>query len=75
MEGATYRLRPILITSLTTVAGLAPAAYGWLGSNPFLTPMIMAMLWGVAFGSIITLFYLPCLYAIEQDIRSVLARR
>jgi multidrug efflux pump subunit AcrB len=68
-KGAVYRLRPILITSLTTVAGLAPAAYGLLGSNPFLTPMIMAMLWGVAFGTIITLLYLPCLYAVEQDIR------
>ena len=72
--GAAYRLRPILVTSLTTIAGLAPAAYGWLGSNPFLTPMIMAMLWGIAFGTLITLLYVPCLYAVEQDLRRRLRR-
>lgn len=75
VAGSVHRLRPILITSLTTVAGLAPAAYGLLGSNPFLTPMIMAMLWGVAFGTFLTLLYLPCLYAIEQDLRSWFNRR
>jgi hypothetical protein len=31
--------------------------------------MIMAMLWGVLFGSFVTLVYLPCLYALEQDLR------
>lgn len=72
--GALYRLRPILVTTLTTVAGLVPAAYGLLGSNPTITPMIMAMLWGVAFGSVVTLLYLPCLYAIDQDIRAWFSR-
>ena len=67
--GAAYRLRPILITSLTTAVGLAPAAYGLMGSNPFLTPMIMAMLWGIVFGTLVTVLYVPCLYAVEQDIR------
>ena len=69
VAGAAYRLRPILITSLTTTVGLAPAAYGLMGSNPFLTPMIMAMLWGIAFGTLVTLLYVPCLYAVEQDLR------
>jgi multidrug efflux pump subunit AcrB len=41
--GAGRRLRPILITSLTTVAGLFPTAYGLAGSNPFITTMVMAM--------------------------------
>ncbi len=75
VRGSIHRLRPILITTMTTVAGLIPAAYGWLGSNPLITPMIMAMLWGVAFGTIITLLYLPCLYAVEQDIRAWFYRR
>jgi multidrug efflux pump subunit AcrB len=74
VEGASLRLRPILITSLTSVAGLAPAAYGWLGSNPFLTPMIMAMLWGIAFGTVVTLLYLPCLYAVDQDVRRLMGK-
>lgn len=67
--GAKRRLRPIIITSLTTVAALFPTAYGFAGSSPFITPMVMAMAWGILFGTVVSLFFLPCLYAIEQDIR------
>jgi multidrug efflux pump subunit AcrB len=63
-----------MITSITTVAGLAPAAYDLGGGNPFMTPMIMAMLWGVMFGTFVSLILLPCLYATEQDLHN-LARR
>jgi multidrug efflux pump subunit AcrB len=73
-DGAATRLRPIMITSITTVAGLAPAAYEIGGSNPFMTPMIMAMLWGVLFGTFVSLIFLPCLYVAEQDTRALLRR-
>ncbi len=68
-RGARERLRPVVITSVTTVAGLAPAAYGLAGSNPFMTPIVMAIAWGVAFGTFVSLLLLPCLYAAEQDLR------
>lgn len=74
VTNAASRLRPIFITTITTAVALFPAAYEIFGANPFLQPMIMAMLWGVVFGSLITLFYLPCLYAIEQDLRRLLQR-
>ena len=78
-DGAMHRLRPIVLTTVTTVAGLAPAAYGLAGTNSFLTPMIMVMLWGIFFGTFITLFLLPCLYAADQDLtrltRRLLRRR
>jgi multidrug efflux pump subunit AcrB len=73
-EGAGTRLRPIMITSITTVAGLAPAAYELGGANPFMTPMIMAMLWGVMFGTLVSLVLLPCLYSSEQDLRNLTRR-
>ena len=73
-DGAAQRLRPIIITSITTVAGLAPAAYEFGGANPFMTPMIMAMLWGVLFGTFVSLILLPCLYASEQDFRALIRR-
>ncbi|MBN2527861.1 MAG: efflux RND transporter permease subunit [Deltaproteobacteria bacterium] len=73
-DGAATRLRPIMITSITTVVGLAPAAYEIGGANPFMTPMIMAMLWGVLFGTVVSLILLPCLFASEQDVRSLLRR-
>ena len=45
-EGAGKRLRPIIITFLTTCAGLFPTAYGIAGPNPFITPLVMVMFWG-----------------------------
>jgi len=68
-QGAAQRLRPIIITSLTTAAGLFPTAYGIAGSNPFLTPMVMAMAWGIVFGTLVSLVLIPCLYAADQDIK------
>ncbi len=68
-DSAKERLRPIIITSITSVAGLFPTAYGFLGSNPFVVPMVMSMAWGLVFGTLLSLFFLPCLYAMDQDIR------
>lgn len=39
--------RPILLTTLTTVLGVIPAAYGIGGSDPFIRPMALAMNWGL----------------------------
>ncbi len=66
---AATRFRPILITSVTTLAGLLPTAYGWGGDDPFVAPMVMSMVWGVMFGTLISLFLLPCLYMLNGDVR------
>ncbi len=68
-EGAMSRLRPIVITSITTVAALAPAAYGLAGDNPYMTPMIMVILWGVLTGTLVSLVLLPCLYMVDEDLK------
>ena len=75
MAAAKLRFRPILITSTTTLVGLLPTAYGILGENSYMTPMVMAMAWGVLFGGLVSLILLPCLYAVDQDLRRVFARR
>jgi multidrug efflux pump subunit AcrB len=67
------RFRPIVITSLTTLVGLVPAAYGWGGEEPLVTAMVMAMVWGVVFGTLVSLLMLPCLFAVNQDLRLWLA--
>jgi multidrug efflux pump subunit AcrB len=64
-DAATLRLRPIMLTTITTAAGLMPTAYGFGGDNPFLVPMIMAMAWGLIFATIITLILVPSLYWIQ----------
>lgn len=72
VECASVRLRPVVITTITTCAGLFPAAYEIIGSNDTLTPLIMAMFWGMLISSIATLFLVPCLYAIERDVEAKL---
>ncbi|HPB83505.1 MAG TPA: efflux RND transporter permease subunit, partial [Spirochaetota bacterium] len=56
IEAGRNRLRPIFLTTVTTFFGLIPTAYGIGGNNPFLKPMAIAMSWGLAFGTVITLF-------------------
>jgi multidrug efflux pump subunit AcrB len=68
VECASVRLRPVVITTVTTCAGLFPAAYELGGSNDLITPMIMAMFWGVLVASFTTLLLLPCFYAMERDL-------
>lgn len=62
------RFRPILITSSTTFAGLMPLM---LNNNPataFFVPMAISLAWGVLFATGITLFLMPCLYMIVEDL-------
>ncbi len=66
---AKTRLRAIILTTVTTVAGLLPTAYGIGGYDDFVSDMMLAMSWGLAFATFITLFLLPSLYAILLDFR------
>lgn len=73
-EVAHRRFRPIFITSITTAVGLFPTAYGIMGENSYITPMVMSMAWGVLFGTLVSLILLPVLYMIEQDIKALRSR-
>ncbi len=70
VRGAKMRLRPILLTTITTVAGLLPTAYGIGGHDPFIISMAMALMWGLIFATLLTLLLLPCLLSIITDIRT-----
>jgi multidrug efflux pump subunit AcrB len=67
VKASGMRLRAVLVTSLTTVSGLLPTAYGIGGSDSMLVPMTMAMAWGLTSGTILTLIWVPCAYAILED--------
>ncbi len=68
IEAGALRMRPVLLTTFTTVAGLSTVAYGIGGSDPFLKPMALAIAWGLAFATLLTLIVMPCFYAIIDDI-------
>lgn len=66
-EGSKDRLRAVVLTTLTTLAGVLPLAYGIGGTDAFLQPMVLALGYGLLFGTLITLILLPCLYSMNYD--------
>jgi multidrug efflux pump subunit AcrB len=58
-EACLSRFRPILLTSLTTVAGLAPLMFNKSYQAQFLIPMAISLAYGLAFITVITLVLLP----------------
>lgn len=63
---ASERLRPVLLTTLTTVAGVMPTAYGLGGRDALLSPMSLALGYGLIFATSITLVLVPSLYVIRR---------
>lgn len=61
VEAAQRRLRPILLTAMTTVGGLVPL---WLGGGVMFEPMAIAILFGLLFATVLTLGVLPVLYSL-----------
>jgi len=74
-EAAVLRLRPVILTTITTIAGLGTVAYGIGGSDPFLKPMALAISWGLLFSTFLTLIVIPCAYMITDDIKKLYTKR
>ena len=62
--GAANRLRPVILTTVTTVAGLLPLVYGIGGADSMMGPMALSLGYGLLFATPVTLIVLPCMYAI-----------
>jgi len=64
------RFRPILLTTLTTVAGLMPMAVGMSGYSPVFGPFATAIVFGLVAASGLTLFVVPVFYVILEEVRA-----
>ncbi|MBP9707757.1 MAG: efflux RND transporter permease subunit [Oligoflexales bacterium] len=63
IAAAVRRLRPIVITTLTTLIGLAPTIYGFGGVDAFVRPLALVLGWGLLVSSVLTVFFLPATIA------------
>ncbi len=68
VQGTSDRIRAVFLTTVSTVAGVMPLAYGFGGSDHYMGPMALALGWGLAFAMPLTLLLIPCLYQINEDI-------
>lgn len=77
VEGSRERLRPILMTMGTAILAMVPIAMGNTqmgGDGPSYFPMARAIAGGLAFSTIVSLLFLPTIYAILDDMRAATAR-
>lgn len=75
LDAGAARLRPILLTSITTIFGLMPITLGLFGADPFLRPMALSIVSGLTFSTVLTLIVIPAVYAIADDFSRVVVRR
>jgi multidrug efflux pump subunit AcrB len=71
LEGASGRFQAIIVTSLTTLAGVFPLAYGLGGDAGWFRSMVFALGWGLLFATALTLFLFPCLLVILDDVKKL----
>ncbi|MCR9204526.1 MAG: efflux RND transporter permease subunit, partial [Halobacteriovoraceae bacterium] len=79
-EASKGRFRAVILTTITTVAGLIPIAHPTVSkilsfgantdSDPFIQPMALSFAWGLFFASLVTLFFIPCNYLVFERIKA-----
>ena len=74
VNSGTQRFRAITLTSLTTAIGLMPIMLETSTQAQFVIPMAISIAFGIVFATVITLFLIPCLYVIQDDLVSKFKR-
>ena len=69
VEKAGMRLRPIILTSVTTVLGLSSLMFFASGQALILQPMAVSLGFGIAWATVLNLFYVPLMYAVIYRVR------
>ena len=69
-DAGAIRLRPILLTAMTTFAGLTPLLAETSVQAQILRPMAISLAFGVLFATVITLILVPCIYLALEDFRT-----
>ncbi|MEA5595415.1 efflux RND transporter permease subunit [Rivularia sp. UHCC 0363] len=70
LQAAPQRLRPVLMTTITTVLGMFPLALGIGQGSEFLQPLGVVVFSGLSLATVLTLFVIPCFYILLHDLFS-----
>ncbi len=68
IDGAVDRLRPVMLTTLTTVLGLMPLLYEGSNQAEFLKPTVVTLVFGLGFGMVLVLLVVPSVMAMQADV-------
>lgn len=74
IQAGQQRIRPIIMTSLTTILGLLPLTLGSDESSSLRSPMALAVIGGLLTSTLLTLVVIPCVYEVFEEIREKLKR-
>ncbi|MBK1645696.1 acriflavin resistance protein [Thiocapsa imhoffii] len=74
IEASCQRLRAVLLTSLTTIAGLTPLLFEQSVQAQFLIPMATSIAFGLAFATLLILFVIPAMLSIHDSLHARFAR-
>ncbi|MCC0065139.1 MAG: efflux RND transporter permease subunit [Defluviimonas sp.] len=69
VDAVADRLRPVMLTTVTTVFGLAPLLYESSRQAQFLKPTVITLCYGLGFGMVLVLLVVPALLVVQQDLR------
>jgi Cu/Ag efflux pump CusA len=67
IDGTVDRLRPVMLTTMTTVLGLTPLLYEGSNQAEFLKPTVVTLVFGLAFGMVLVLLVVPSVMAMQMD--------
>ncbi|MEM9010316.1 MAG: efflux RND transporter permease subunit [Pseudomonadota bacterium] len=72
VDASADRLRPVLLTTLTTVMGLAPLLYETSQQAQFLRPTVITLVYGLGAGVVLVLLIVPALIAVQFDVKRLM---
>ncbi|MBW6534347.1 MAG: efflux RND transporter permease subunit [Mariniphaga sp.] len=75
LQAGQQRIRPIIMTSLTTILALLPLTFGFGESASLRSPMALAVIGGLVTSTLLTLVVIPCVYDILDRIKTLFARK
>jgi multidrug efflux pump subunit AcrB len=75
VEAGRVRIRPIMLTTITTFLGISPLIFFATGQTAFLSPMAVSLGFGLLFATSIILISIPCFYLIADDLRTYTCNR